>query len=90
MAQGWARDGYQLVEGNPRNGPLLQNVHSGMQAFTHQPALKMCALAARLRGHAAETSINHFRHKFEAVASELEEAAVDAESRARFKARLVS
>ena len=69
---------------------MVQNVHVGMQSFTHQPAVKMSALAARLRGHAAETSINHYRQKFETVASELEEAAVDAESRAHFKARLAS
>ncbi|MBW8708522.1 MAG: hypothetical protein JF627_04535 [Alphaproteobacteria bacterium] len=55
---------------------------------TAGPALKMRALAARLRGYAAETSIEHFRRKFQIVASELEEAAMDLESRDRF--RLVS
>ena len=59
-----------------------------MQPFAHDPALRMRALAAQLRGHAAETTVDHFRRKFERVASELDEAAMDAESRARF--RLVS
>jgi hypothetical protein len=55
---------------------------------TAGPALKMRALAARLRGYAGETSIEYFRRKFQSVASELEEAAMDLESRDRF--RLVS
>lgn len=38
-------------------------------------AVKMCALAARFRAQAAETSVEMFRRKFEAVAAELEEAA---------------
>jgi hypothetical protein len=62
-------------------------VYGQMQAFTYGPALKMRALAARLRGHAAETCVSHFRHKFEIAASELDEAAVDAESRAAFRER---
>ena len=56
-----------------------------MQKDVPDPALKLRALAAQLRVHAAETSIGHFRHKFEIAASELEEQAVDAESRARFR-----
>ena len=56
-----------------------------MQKDVPDPVLKMRALAARLRAHAAETSIGHFRHKFEIAASELEEQAVDAESRAKFR-----
>jgi len=55
-----------------------------MAIFAHEPALKMRALAAQSRGHAAETSIAHFRHKLDSAASELEERAVDMESRARF------
>jgi hypothetical protein len=55
-----------------------------MQTFAHQPALTMRALAARFRGHATETAVKIFRHKFEIMASELEEAAVVAESRAIF------
>jgi hypothetical protein len=39
----------------------------------------MRALAARMRGHAAETSVEAFRRKFEAVAVELEKAAIRAE-----------
>jgi hypothetical protein len=41
-----------------------------MRTFTHQPAVKMSTLATRLRGHAAETSVQLFRHKFEIVASD--------------------
>ena len=48
----------------------------------------MRALAVRLRAHAAETCVDHFRRKFELAASELEEHAMDAESRARFRDRL--
>lgn len=44
-------------------------------------ALKLRALAARFRAHAAETEIHYFRRKFESAASELEEAAVDAQTR---------
>jgi len=40
----------------------------------------MRTLAARLRGHAAETSIELYRRKLDSIASELEEAALDAES----------
>jgi hypothetical protein len=41
----------------------------------------MRTLAARLRGQAAETSIELYRRKLEGIASELEEAVLDAESR---------
>lgn len=44
-------------------------------------AVKMRQLAARLRRDAEMTRIPEFRHKMETVASELEEAAVDVESR---------
>ena len=44
--------------------------------------LELRSLAARFRTHAAETSIALFRRKFEGTASELEEAALDAETRA--------
>ena len=44
-------------------------------------AVKMRSLAAELRGHAAETTLELYRRKFEGIASELEEAALDAESR---------
>ena len=47
----------------------------------------MRLLAARLRGHAAETSLDLYRRKFEGIAAELEEAALAAESReTRFRA----
>jgi hypothetical protein len=52
-----------------------------------EPVLKMRALAARLRDHADETSLGLYRRKFESIASELEEAAVDVESRAVFRQR---
>jgi len=42
--------------------------------------VKMRSLAAELRGHAAETTLDIYRRKFEGIASELEEAAVNAES----------
>ena len=61
----------------------------GVLSCTPENVLKMRTLAAQMRGHAAETTIALYRRKFEEVASELEESAVDAESRAtRF--RLVS
>jgi hypothetical protein len=50
----------------------------------------MRALAARLRAHAAETCVDHFRRKFETAASKLEESATDAESRARARLKLAS
>ena len=53
-------------------------------------ALKLRALAARFRGHAAETGVDYFRRKFESTASELEEAAVDAETRKRPDLKQVS
>jgi hypothetical protein len=49
---------------------------------THEKVLYMRTLAARLRGHAAETSLEIFQDKFRASAAELEEAALNAESRA--------
>ena len=56
-----------------------------MQSGVYDPALKMRALAAQLRAHAAETSMELFRHKLESAASELEEQAVNAETRAAFR-----
>lgn len=44
-------------------------------------AVRMRQLAARLRHDATQTNIPEFRHKMETAASELEEAAVDMESR---------
>ena len=60
-------------------------VYNVMQSYTHDPALKMRALAAQLRAHAADTTVEHFRRQFERVASELEEAAMDTECRIRFR-----
>jgi hypothetical protein len=50
-----------------------------------QDAFNMRAIAAQLRVHAAETDQAIFRRKFEGMACDLEEAAVDAESRAQPK-----
>lgn len=51
-------------------------------------ALELRSIAARFRALAAETSIESFRRKFEDTASELEEAALDAETRAWMRADL--
>ena len=48
--------------------------------------IRMRVLAARLRAQAAETGLEIYRRKFESLASELDEAATDLESRARFGA----
>jgi hypothetical protein len=48
---------------------------------------KMRALASRLRAQAQETDIGLYRRKLEILASELEEAAQEAETRERFFAR---
>jgi hypothetical protein len=42
----------------------------------------MRALAARFRGHAAETSLKIFQDKFQSMAADLEEAARRAENAA--------
>jgi hypothetical protein len=47
--------------------------------------VRMRVLAARLRAQAAQTDLELYRRKFESLASELEEAAIDLESRARFR-----
>jgi hypothetical protein len=51
---------------------------------THEKVLQLRTLAARLRGHAAETALEIFQDKFRASAAELEEAALSAENEARF------
>ena len=45
-------------------------------------AAELRSLAAQLRGHALETGLKVYQRKFESMAAELEEAALDAESRA--------
>jgi hypothetical protein len=62
---------------------------TGMDA-AHIPRIR--PLAARMREQAGETHIALYRRKFEGLASELEEAAVDAETRQHFfeACRLVS
>jgi hypothetical protein len=54
-----------------------------MRQSVPETAVKMRALAAQLRSHAAETSMDVYRRKFEGTASELEEAAVNTETRAQ-------
>jgi hypothetical protein len=51
-------------------------------------ALELRSLAAHFRALATETSIEFFRRKFDGTASELEEAALDAETRAQMRADL--
>jgi hypothetical protein len=48
--------------------------------------LQLRTLAARLRGYAAETSLEIFRDKFHALADELEEEARRAENSAHVQA----
>ena len=50
-----------------------------MPDSTSERVLEMRALAAQLRLHAAETSLEMFRRKFETAAGELEEKARDLE-----------
>jgi hypothetical protein len=50
----------------------------------------MRLLAAQMRGYATETALEMYRRKFESIASELEEASIDAQSRAECRFRLVS
>lgn len=42
---------------------------------------EMRALAVRLRAQAADTAVEHYKRKLRALASELDEEAVEAESR---------
>lgn len=55
-------------------------------------ALQLRALAARFRAHSAQTGLHLYQRKFEGAAAELEEAALDAETRywARQDLKLVS
>jgi hypothetical protein len=46
-----------------------------------QAAARLRALAARMRAYADDTSLDIFRRQFEHAASELEETAIDLESR---------
>ncbi len=59
----------------------------GMADNTAERITRMRNLAVLLRAQAADTSIGLYRRKFENLASEMEEAATDAESLARFLAR---
>jgi hypothetical protein len=55
---------------------------------THEKVLQLRTLAARLRGYAAETSLEIFRDKFHAMADDLEEEARRAENPAHLQAPL--
>jgi len=70
----------ELVDDEKRS-PLMIG-----QARCNAPELR--SLAAHFREFAAETRIQLFRRKFEGVASELEEAALDAETRDWMRADL--
>lgn len=48
-------------------------------------AADMRVMAIRMREYAARTTVGLFRRKFEAVAADLEEAAIDLESRDQAK-----
>lgn len=63
-----------------------------MTGMVPAQAPNMRALARRLRTQAAETGIGLYRRKMEGLASELEEAATEAETRRHFfeTVRLVS
>jgi hypothetical protein len=67
------------MDGQTELAPLLY-VYYLMSSL--EQVSKMRALAAELRLHATETSLQTFRRKFESAASELEQRAVDAEGRA--------
>jgi hypothetical protein len=56
----------------------------------HAPenARKLRVIAAQFRAHSNETRLQLFRRKFDGVASELEEAALDVETRAWARADL--
>jgi hypothetical protein len=80
MASDWGRHGYHPVEGGTgARQPRFISMERGPEK-----ALQMRTLAGRLRGQAAETSLEIFQAKFLATAAELEKAALDAENRARF------
>jgi len=56
-------------------------MQAGMPVNGSMQAARLRALAARLRKDAAETAMPDFRRKMQRTASELEEAAVDIETR---------
>jgi hypothetical protein len=72
--------GVELVDDMMRSQPMIG------QDTGH--VLELRSLAARFRAHAGETNIELFRRKFKGAASELEEAALDAETRAWMRADL--
>ena len=77
-----AAHGYQLVA-----QPVVELVDDEKRSqlmIGERPdnVLKLRALAARFRAHSDQTCVHLYQRKFEGVASELEEAALDFETRA--------
>ena len=82
IASDWGRRGYHRVEKRPGTAGTGTQAKRCFIVLGHgEQPLKMRVLAAQLREHAAETSLETFKRKFEAAAAELERAALDAESR---------
>jgi len=67
------RDRGELAAGEKRSRPMIGQAPEN--------ARKLRVIAAQFRAHSAETCVELYRRKFEGVASELEEAALDAETR---------
>jgi hypothetical protein len=92
MHANWARHGYQLVEKQRGWGTTGTGDPAGrfipMTGMVPSQVPKMRALATRLRAQAHETAIGLYQRKLEILASELEEAAQEAESRAAFFSKL--
>jgi hypothetical protein len=94
MSANWGRHGYQLVEKQGGNAAPEQPERAGnaerfpfVTGMVPSQVPKMRVLASRLRTQAHETGIGLYQRKLEILASELEEAAQEAESRERFFAR---
>jgi leucyl aminopeptidase (aminopeptidase T) len=79
-----AQPGVELVDDEKRSQRMIGQAPDN--------ALQLRALAARFRAHSAQTCVHLYQRKFEGVASELEEAALDVETRAwaRHDLKLVS
>ncbi|HEU0094827.1 MAG TPA: hypothetical protein VFQ52_00120 [Rhizomicrobium sp.] len=91
MAANWARHGYQLVEKQGGNEVLEQPERAAWQprsslmtGMVPSQIPKMRVLASRLRAQAQETTVALYRRKLDFLASELEEAATEAETREAF------
>jgi hypothetical protein len=67
---------------------VASRVHIFMTGTVPSEVPKMRALASRLRAQSLETTVALYQRKLETLASELEEAATEAETRAAFVSRL--